>query len=91
MAIDAARRRNTRVVIHAALATASEKDLDFLHAMAEDDVPSSVADSGRRLGDRTNTIGNYRLRLIEAGLVQPAGRGKLDLAIPGLREHLRDA
>ncbi|ODT22257.1 MAG: hypothetical protein ABS64_12730 [Microbacterium sp. SCN 69-37] len=89
LALSAAHRRNTRVVIDAALSTVSPKDLDFLRAMSEDDGPSTTADIGRRLGDRKNTIGNYRARLIDAGLIQPAGRGRLDFAIPGLREHLR--
>lgn len=89
LALAAAHRRNTRVVIGAALSTASPKDLDFLRAMSEDDGPASTADIGQRLGNRKNTIGNYRARLIDAGLVQPAGRGRLDFAIPGLREHLR--
>ncbi|WP_254910487.1 ATP-binding protein [Gulosibacter sp. 10] len=88
-ALSAAHRRNTRLVIDAALSTASQKDLDFLRAMAQDDLPASTADIGRRLGDRKNTIGNYRARLIDAGLVQPAGHGLLEFAIPGLREHLR--
>ena len=89
LALSAAHRRNTRVVIDAALSTASPKDLDFLRAMSEDDGPATTADIGRRLGDQRNTIGNYRARLIDAGLIQPAGRGRLDFAIPGLREHLR--
>ncbi|MFZ4896434.1 AAA family ATPase [Plantibacter sp. Mn2098] len=89
LAISAAHRRNTRVVIEAALATASPKDLDFLQAMAQDDDPSTTADIGHRLGNAKNTIGNYRARLIDAGLIEPAGRGRLDFAIPGLREHLR--
>lgn len=89
LALAAAHRRNTRVVIDAALSTVSPKDLDFLRAMAEDDAPATTADIGRRLGDQKNTIGNYRARLIDAGLIQPAGRGRLDFALPGLREHLR--
>lgn len=89
LALSAAHRRNTRVVIDAALSMVSPKDLDFLRAMSEDDGPVTTADIGRRLGDRKNTIGNYRARLIDAGLIQPAGRGRLDFAIPGLREHLR--
>lgn len=88
LAIDAARRRNTRVVIGAALATISHKDMEFLHAMAVDDGPSSTGDIGERLGNRPNTIGNYRARLIDAGLIQPAGHGIVEFAIPGLREHL---
>ncbi|MFJ4224090.1 ATP-binding protein [Microbacterium sp. NPDC089695] len=89
VALVAAHRRHARMVLDAALATASPKDLQFLHAMSEDDGPATTAEIGRRLGDRKNTIGNYRARLIDAGLVQPAGRGRLDFALPGLREHLR--
>lgn len=88
LAVAAAHRKNTRVVLAAALATASPKDIEFLQAMAEDDGRSSTADIGRRLGDAKNTIGNYRARLIDAGLVQPAGRGLLEFAIPGLREYV---
>lgn len=89
LALAAAHRRNTRVVIDAALSTASPKDLNFLQAMSEDDGLSTIADIGRRLGDQKNTINNYRARLIDAGLIQPAGRGLLEFALPGLREHLR--
>lgn len=88
-AVAAARRRNTRMVIGAALASASPKDLEFLRAMAEDDGPARTADIGRRLGDARNTVGNYRARLIDAGLIESAGHGLVDFAIPGLREHLR--
>lgn len=88
LALAAAHRRNTRVVLAAALATASPKDLDFLRAMFEDDGPSNTADIGRRLGDARNTVGNYRARLIDAGLVQPADRGLLEFAVPGLREYV---
>src|SRR5699024_7267985 len=88
LAVAAAHRKNTRVVLAAALATASPKDIEFLQAMAEEDGRSSTADIGRRLGDAKHTIGNYRARLIDAGLVQPAGRGLLEFAIPGLREYV---
>jgi hypothetical protein len=89
MAVAAARRRNTRMVIGAALSSASPKDLVFLRAMAEDNGPSRTADIGRRLGDARNTVGNYRARLIDAGLIHSAGHGLVDFAIPGLRDHLR--
>jgi sugar phosphate isomerase/epimerase len=88
-AIEAANRRNARTVIEAALATVSPKDLDFLHAMAEDDGPSVAGDIGRRMGARTNLVANYRSRLLAAGLIEATGHGKVDFAIPGLRQHLR--
>ncbi|GAA2143967.1 ATP-binding protein [Arthrobacter humicola] len=87
--IAAAHRRNARTVIEAALATVSPKDLDFLHAMAEDDGPSVAGDIGRRIGARTNLVANYRSRLLAAGLIEAAGHGKVGFAIPGLRQHLR--
>lgn len=89
-AVQAAHRRNARTVIEAALSTASGKDLDFLRAMAQDDGPSIAGDIGQRLKAKTNLIANYRARLLAAGLVEPAGHGKIDFAIPGLRQYLRN-
>jgi hypothetical protein len=57
--------------------------------MAKDDQQSTAADRGRRIGARTNLVANYHARLLAANLIEPAGRGKIDWAIPGLREHLR--
>jgi hypothetical protein len=62
----AARRRNERVVIEAALSTTSGRDQDFLRAMTEDAGPSSTMDIGRRTGMRPNAVGNYRTRLLDA-------------------------
>ncbi|WP_415854934.1 ATP-binding protein [Sinomonas sp. G460-2] len=88
-AVAAARRRNERTVIEAALSTASARDSDFLLAMAQDDGASDVGDIGRRMSARPNLVGKYRARLIDAGLVEQAGYGQVDFAIPGLREYLR--
>lgn len=87
-AVTAGRRRNERVVIEAALSTTSGRDRDFLQAMAEDPGPSSTADIGRRTGMRPNAVGNYRTRLMDAGLIEPAGYGLVEFAIPGLREYM---
>ena len=88
-AIAAAVRRNERVVIEAALATASAKDLEFLHAMAIDDGTTTTADLIQRTGSRPTLVAKYRTRLLAAGLVESAGHGKVDFAIPGLRQYLR--
>ena len=34
-------------------------------------------------------VGKYRARLIDAGLVESTGYGRVAFAIPGLREYLR--
>ncbi|UKA53435.1 ATP-binding protein [Arthrobacter sp. FW305-BF8] len=87
-AVLAGRRRNERVVIEAALSTTSARDQDFLRAMAKDPGASSATDIGRRTGMRPNAVGNYRTRLMDAGLIEPAGYGLVDFAIPGLREYM---
>ncbi|MEA5455921.1 ATP-binding protein [Sinomonas sp. JGH33] len=88
-AIAAARRRNERTVIEAALSTASARDMDFLAAMADDDGTSEAGEIGRRMAASPSLVGKYRARLIDAGLVEPAGYGRVEFAIPGLREYLR--
>ena len=88
-AIMAARRRNERLVIEAALSTTSDRDKDFLQAMADDEGPSSTIDIGKRTGMRPNAVGNYRTRLLDAGLIEAVAHGSVDFAIPGLREYLR--
>ncbi|RJU03421.1 ATP-binding protein [Arthrobacter frigidicola] len=88
-AIAAAARRHERTVIEAALSSASAKDLEFLRAMSEDDGPSTAGDIGKRIDAKKSLVSNYRTRLIAAGLIEQAGYGKFDFAIPGLREHMR--
>jgi hypothetical protein len=56
--------------------------------MAEDVGPSSTTDIDRRTGLRPNAVGNYRTRLLDAGLIESVGYGTVDFAIPGLRESL---
>ena len=43
-----------------------------------------------RLGKGLNYVSVYRARLLEAGMIAAAGRGKVDFAIPFLREYLRE-
>ncbi|MFF1831308.1 AAA family ATPase [Paenarthrobacter sp. NPDC058040] len=88
-AIIAAARRHETTVIEAALSSTSEKDKAFLRAMAQDDGPVVSGDIAKRLNAKTNVVANYRNRLIAAGLIEAPAYGKVDFAIPGLREYLR--
>lgn len=87
-AFAAARRRNARMVVEAAMSTLSGRDLDFLRAMAEDDESSTAKDIGQRMGVASSMVGNHRARLIAAGLIEPVRQGVVRFALPGLREHL---
>ena len=58
--------------------------------MALDDGPSQMGDVIARMGV-SNQYGNvYRSRLIEAEMIHSVGHGRVDLALPYLREYLRD-
>ena len=58
--------------------------------MAAQDGPSVAGKIGAILKAKPNVVSKYRKRLIAAGLIESAGYGKVDLAIPGLRQYLRD-
>lgn len=89
LAVAAALRRNTLVVVESALSDISDKDRKFLDAMAVQDGPSAAAQIGQIMKSKPNVVSKYRERLIAAGLIESAGYGKVDFAMPGLREYLR--
>lgn len=66
----------------------SEVDRSFLVAMARDDKVSSIGDIAERLGQSTNYAQHYRGRLIRAGIIAPAGRGRIRFVYGGTRDWL---
>jgi hypothetical protein len=89
-ALTAAQRRNTLVVVESALSDISDKDREFLDAMALQDGPSAAGLIGNIMTAKPNVVSKYRKRLIAAGLIESAGYGRVDFAIPGLRQYLRE-
>jgi hypothetical protein len=85
-----ARRRLGSLVYEPALDEASDVDKSFLLAMARDDGAARIADVIERLGITQSYASVYRRRLIDAELIEPAGRGRVDFALPYLREYLRE-
>lgn len=88
--IVAARRRMGSLVYEPALADISSIDRTFLLAMSQDDGPSKMSDICSRLGVSANYGGQYRLRLIEAEMIESANYGEVDFAQPLLREYLKE-
>lgn len=88
--VEAARARLGSLVHETALAELSGVDRAFLSAMAHDDGPSRLQAIAGHLGKGLNYVSVYRARLLEAGMIAAAGRGKVDFAIPFLREYLRE-
>lgn len=68
----------------------SQIDRSYLAAMAVDPGPSKTAAIAQRLGVTVGYASAYRARLIDAGLISPAGHGLVDLALPTMREYLRE-
>lgn len=87
--IERALGMHTKAVIGSALAEVTEPGMEFLNAMAADDGPSTREDLGRRLDITADEVLSYGFRLRAAGLLEPAEQGRIDFAIPWLREHLR--
>lgn len=66
----------------------SGTDRSFVVAMAHDTDDSTIADIADRLGRSTNYAQHYRRRLIDAGMIVPAGRGSVRFAYHGTRGWL---
>jgi hypothetical protein len=49
-----------------------------------------MADIKERMGVDGNYASQYRLRLIAQELIRPVGHGKVDFALPYLREYLKE-
>jgi len=85
-----ARRRIGSLVYEPALGATTPAGRAFLVAMSADDGPSNIADIRERLGVTSSYAGQYRRRLMDSELIQPAGHGYVDFALPYLREYLRE-
>jgi hypothetical protein len=63
-----------------------EREHDYLHAVAMlGPGPAAVADVARRLDATGKSLSPRRQYLIEQRLIRPAGFGKVELTVPGLR------
>lgn len=71
-----------------ALRELAPRKLAYLEAMLLDEGPSAVSDLTERLGTYAGYQSVYRDRLIEDELIRPAGRGRVEFALPYLREAL---
>ncbi len=86
----AAQRRLGATVHEASLADLSQVDRTFLAAMATSEGPIKTSTVAANLGVDVNYASQYRIRLIEAGLITPSGHGYIDFALPYLREYLKE-
>ncbi len=62
----------------------------FLASMARHGTPTRLADVRADHGWSQSQVGVYRQRLIETGLITPAGHGLTEFALPGIGQVLAD-
>ncbi|MFA7265710.1 MAG: ATP-binding protein [Candidatus Nanopelagicales bacterium] len=67
----------------------SEKDQEFLIAMAQDDGSAKMADICRRMEVSAQYGQIYKQRLIDSGYVQQVAHGYVDFSLPYLRDYVR--
>lgn len=76
-------------VCRTTLSALSDRDIDFLKAMAHDDGPSRMTEIAARMQVTDDYAQKYRKRLIAAGTIAPARRGYVEFAVPYLADYLR--
>lgn len=88
--IQRAQRKLGQLVHEPALQDLSDIDRTFLVFMAQDEGPSLISDIKNRLKRSDSYVSNYRRRLLDAEIIIEAGRGRVDFALPYLRDYLRE-
>jgi len=88
LGIESSEEYMNRMILDTTVSELSEKDLAFLLAMLPDEAESRMSDLRERLGSTTNLLGQYRLRLINQGVIEEYGRGRVQFAMPLLKEYL---
>lgn len=66
------------------------RELEYLAHMARGTRPMPTGEIAEAMGIPANQQSTYRRRLIERGLIAPAGYGRVDFALPYLGEYLRE-
>jgi hypothetical protein len=88
--IIAAKRRLGATIHSVSLRDLSEVDRTFLAHMAIGKTPVTMAEMIKRMSVSKGYANAYKTRLIEAGVIETVARGKIDFAIPYLKDYLRD-
>lgn len=88
-AIGAATEAMDRMILETTLAELSPRDVEFLRAMAVDSGASRLDELALRMRTSGANAGQYRRRLIAAGVIESASRGLVRYQLPLLRDYLR--
>ncbi len=88
-ALSYARKEFIADICETTLSPLSERDIDFLEAMSQDEKESSIKDLCTRLHVEPSFGQRYKNRLIQAGVIVSKRRGFVEYAVPYLNEYFR--
>ena len=91
-ALEAARlshRELANSIIEPTLGELTQRELEYVTAMAQDEGPSSTSDVAARMGISMTNASNLRRRLITYGVIADKRMGVVDFELPLMREDLR--
>ena len=87
--VEIARKSFDNMVIAPALRRVSQRQLEYLVAMARcGEGPVATGTVAKRLGVEPSGVSSYRKRLIDAAIVESPEYGLVNFAIPYMREYL---
>ena len=89
-AIIFAKRDMRRMVLDSTYYELTDREKQFVEAMAADDRESRISEIAERMGIEKNNASQIKKRLTERGVIYETGRGKVAYVIPLLREYLLD-
>jgi len=77
-----------RMIFETTYRELSDNDILFLTAMLEDNDYSNINNLAKRMNVTSKYAGIYRKRLIEQGIIESVGHGKVAYCLPMFREYI---
>ena len=77
-------------VVQPTLRECSQREVEYLAAMAADEGPSITSDIAARMGISMTNASNLRRRLIDRGVIKDLRMGLVDFDMPAFKTYLRE-
>ena len=88
-AVNYAKKEILNAIVEPSLRELTQRELEYLEAMALDDGPLATSVVAQRMGISMTNASNLRRRLIDRGLIAEVSYGVVDFVMPVMRDYLR--
>lgn len=78
------------MILDATINDLSDKDIEFLIAMLQDEERSKTVDIAARMNVSSSYAGQYKRRLVKLGIIVDSGKGRIEFAFPLFKEKLKE-